>query len=136
MDPLRSVLLAALAAGLLATTGCVSTSVKMIGQKQPPINPDEVDLYGSFPRRFEKVALVEAQIYFPMLLSQQGITERAVDALAEAAAGVGADGLMIRNLHPASMSAFGYGQRAFRMGTTENSFAHMTSMHAIAISTR
>lgn len=136
MNLLRFWLLGAVAAGLLGATGCVSTRVKMISPKQSPINPDKVDLYGSFPPRFEELALVEAQIYFPMFLSQQAITEMAVNALAEAAAGVGADGLMIRNLHPASMNAFGYGHRAFRMGTTENSFAHMTSMHAIAISTR
>lgn len=136
MNLRRSVLLAALVAGLLGATGCVTTRVKMIGPKEPPLSPDQVDLYGSFPRRFHEVALVEAQIYFPMFLSAQAITDMAVGGLTEAAAEVGADGLMIRNLHPASMSPFGYGHRAFRMGTTENSFAHMTTMHAVAISTR
>jgi hypothetical protein len=42
---------------------------------------------------------------------------------------------MIRNLHPGAVNAFGYGHRAFRMGTVENNFAHMTTMHALAIRT-
>ena len=116
--------------------GCVSTEIKMVAPAEPPIAPQRVALYGSFPPRFREIALVQAQIYFPMFLSDHAKTEKAVNALAEAAASVGADGLMIRNLHPASMSPFGYGYRAFRMGTTENSFSHMTSMHGIAIQTR
>ena len=113
----------------------MSTEVKMIAPALQPIAPEQVSLYGSFPRRFRELALVEAHIYFPMCMSDEVKTRKAVDALAAAAASVGADGLMIRNLHPASMSAFGYGHRAFRMGTTENSFAHMTAMHGIAIAT-
>lgn len=133
--PLRVVLLIMVSC-LGCLTGCVSTKTKMIAPAEAPIAPEQVALYGSFPRNFSEVALVEAHIYWPFLLSDQAKTEQAVSALAEAAAAVGADGLMIRNLHPASMSPFGYGHRAFRMGTAENSFAHMTTMHGIAIRTR
>jgi len=128
--------LGAAAVVLLSAAGCVSTDIKMIAPAEPAIAPEQVSLYGSFPRRFREIALVEAHIYGPMFLSDAAKTEKAVNALAAAAASVGADGLMIRNLHPASMSPFGYGHRAFRMGTTENSFAHMTVMHGIAIKTK
>jgi hypothetical protein len=121
---------------LLTVGGCVSTDVKMIAPAEPAIAPEQVALYGSFPPRYREIALVEAHIYGPMFLSDAAKTGKAVSALAAAAASVGADGLMIRNLHPASMSPFGYGHRAFRMGTTDNSFAHMTVMHGIAIQTK
>lgn len=136
MPSVRPLVLCAAVSVLLLSVGCVSTNVRMIAPAEAPIAPEQVALYGSFPPRFREIALVEAHIYGPMFLSDQAKREKAVDALAEAAAGVGADGLMIRNLHPAAVNAFGYGHRAFRMGTTENSFAHMTTMHAIAISTR
>jgi hypothetical protein len=121
---------------LLTSSGCVSTEIKTIATAGAPIAPEQVSLYGTFPPRFRELALVEAHIYLPMFLSDEAKTRMAVDALAEAAASVGADGLMIRNLHPASMSPFGYGHRAFRMGTMENSFSHMTVMHGIAIETK
>lgn len=124
------------ASALLALSGCVTTKVKMVGEAQPPISPEQVALYGSFPARFREIAFVEAHIYWPMFLSEESKKEKAINALAEAAAEVGADGLLIRNLHPASMSPFGYGYHAYRMGTTENSFSQMTAMHALAIATK
>jgi hypothetical protein len=120
---------------LLAAAGCTTTKVKMLGPADPPTDPSQIALYGSMPPRFRAIALVEAHVYFATLFSDERKTQMAVDALSDAAAGVGADGIMIRNLHPAAISAFGHGHRAFRMGTTENAFAHMTAMHAVAITT-
>ena len=136
MPFVRTLVLCAAVSALVLSAGCVSTDMKMIAPAGPPIAPEQVSLYGSFPPRFREIALVEAHIYGPMFLSDKAKTEKAVNALAAAAASVGADGLMIRNLHPASMRPFGYGHRAFRMGTTDNSFSHMTVMHGIAIQTQ
>lgn len=121
---------------LLLPAACTTTKVKLLGPADPPVDPSQVALYGSMPKRFRAIALVEAHVYFPMFFSEERKTGMAVEALSEAAAGVGADGLMIRNLHPGAVRAFGYGHRAFRMGTTENAFAHMTAMHGVAIATR
>jgi hypothetical protein len=65
----------------------------------------------------------------------KGALQMAVDALARGAAGVGANGIMIRNLHPAAVNAFGHGHRAFRTGAVENNYAHMAPMHGVAIET-
>ena len=121
---------------LLAAPGCVSTKVKMMGSSNPPTDPAQVAVYGSFPSKFREIALIEAHVYFPVLLSAEAKTTMGVEALARAAAGVGANGVMIRNLHPAAVSAFGYGHRAFRMAAVEGNFAHMTTMHGVAIQTR
>lgn len=128
-------LAAALSLGLLLCAGCTTTKVKLLGPADPPTDPTQIALYGKMPPRFRAIALVEAHVYFAGLVSDERKTQMAVDALADAAAGVGANGIMIRNLHPAAINAFGYGHRAFRMGTVENNFAHMTAMHAVAITT-
>jgi len=119
----------------LVTAGCTTTKVKLLGPADPPTDPTQIALYGRMPRHFRAIALVEAHVYFPMLLSDQRKAEMATAALCDAAASVGASGIMIRNMHPGAVNAFGYGHRAFRMGTTENAFAHMTAMHAVAIRT-
>ena len=120
---------------LLAAAGCTTTKVKSLGPVEPPTDPAQIALYGKMPRNFRALALVEAHVYFAGFVSDERKTQMAVEALANAAASVGANGIMIRNLHPAAINAFGYGHRAFRMGTVENNFAHMTAMHAVAIRT-
>ena len=120
---------------LLPLSGCVSTKVKMMGPPLPPISPDDVVLHGSFPPRFREIALVESHLYLGNMLSEQRRAQMGVDSLARAAASVGANGLLIRNMNPSSVRPFGYGYRAFRMGAVENTFAHMTTMHGIAIAT-
>ena len=119
----------------LLAAGCTTTKVKLLGPADAPTDPTHIALYGSMPRDFRPIALVEAHVYFPMLLSDQRKAQMATEALCDAAASVGASGIMIRNLHPGAVNAFGYGHRAFRMGTVENNFAHMTTMHALAIRT-
>ena len=119
----------------LAAPGCVGTKVKMMGTSNPPTDPAQVAVYGSLPPKFREIALIEAHVYFPIFLSDEAKTTMGVEALAEAAAGVGANGVMIRNLHPAAVSAFGYGHRAFRMAAVEGNFAHMATMHGVAIQT-
>ena len=115
--------------GLLGSAGCTTTKVKLLGPADPPTDPSQIALYGSMPPRFRPIALVEAHVYLSNFVSDDRKTQMAVDALCDAAASVGADGIMIRNMHPGAVNAFGYG----RMGTVENNFAHMTAMHAVAI---
>jgi hypothetical protein len=117
----------------LPLTGCVTSKIKMLAEPGQAIAPESVALYGSFPRRYRQVAFVEAHIYGSFFMSDQARRRQAVDSLAASAASVGANGLLIRNFHPGSVQPFGSGFRAFRMGTSDNSFSHMTVMHALAI---
>ena len=120
---------------LLAAPGCVSTSVRMMGPSNPPTDPAQVAVYGSLPSGFREIALIEAHVYFPIFLSDEAKTAMGLEALAKSAAWVGANGIMIRNLHPAAVNAFGHGNRAFRTGAVENNYAHMAPMHGVAIET-
>lgn len=118
---------------LLPLAGCVTSQVKMLAEPGPPVAPESVALYGNFPPRYREVALVEAHIFGFHFMSDESRTRQALDALAEAAGGAGANGILIRNFHPGSVHPFGSGYRAYRMGTTDSSFAHMSVMHALAI---
>ena len=118
---------------LVGSAGCATTKVKPLSPVEPPTDPSQVAIYGKMPRHFRALALVEAHVYGAGFISDQKKTDIAVEALCEAAASVGADGVLIRNMHPGAVNAFGFGNRAFRMGTVENNFAHMTAMHGRAI---
>ena len=118
---------------VLPLTGCVTSKMKMLAEPGQPIAPESVALYGSFPPRYRQIAFVEAHIYGSYFMSDQARRRQAVESLAASAASVGANGILIRNFHPGSVQPFGSGFRAFRMGTTDNSFSHMTVMHALAI---
>lgn len=128
--------LAAIVAVLISVpmlAGCVTSKTKMLTEPGRPVAPESVAIYGSLPARYRQVALVEAHIYGSYFMSDDSRRRQAVDSLAKAAAEVGANGLLIRNFHPGSVRPFGSGFRAYRMGTSETSFSHMTTMHALAI---
>ena len=129
----RLALTLAVLSGLLPLAGCVTSEVKMLADPSPPISPESVAIYGSFPPRYREVAFVEAHIYGSYFMSDTARQRQAVNSLAAAAARVGANGIMIRNFHPGSVHPFGSGFRAYRMGTSETSFSHMSVMHALAI---
>ena len=118
---------------LLPLSGCVTSKIKMLAEPGQAIAPESVALYGSFPPRYRQVAFVEAHIYGSFFMSDEARRRQAVDSLAASAASVGANGVLIRNFHPGSVQPFGSGFRAFRLGPTDNSFSHMTVMHALAI---
>ncbi len=129
----RLALFLAILSGLLPLAGCVTSKTKMLADGGSPVPPESVALYGSLPLRYRHVAFVEAHIYGSYFMSDEARRRQAIDSLARAAARVGANGLVIRNFHPGSVRPFGSGFRAYRMGTTDSSFAHMSTMHALAI---
>jgi hypothetical protein len=127
----------AVAVGLFAVvlSGCVASGTKIIGDKGPATSPQEVVIYGSLPPRFKKIAYVRAHVYFPLLWPDEAKTEAAIRSLVENSARLGANGLLIRNLHPAAPETFGLGYRAFRGAAGQYAFGHKATMHGVAIRT-
>lgn len=117
-------------------TGCVTSSRTMVGDPGVPIDPLDVAIYGHMPRGSMEVAFVRAHVYWPLFWTDQAKTDAAIEALAFSAAEVGANGLLIRNLHPASPETFGRGNRAFRGAAGKYEFGHRATVHALAIRTR
>jgi hypothetical protein len=123
--------------GLVAVflCGCVSSGTKILGDRGPATSPEEVVIYGSLPSRYKKVAYVRAHVYFPLLWPDEAKTEAAIRSLVESSARLGANGLLIRNLHPAAPESFGLGYRAFRGAAGQYAFGHKATMHGVAIRT-
>ncbi len=115
--------------------GCVASGTKIIGDQGPATAPEQVMIYGSLPPRFKKIAYVRAHVYFPLLWPDEAKTEAAIRSLVESSARLGANGLLIRNLHPAAPESFGLGYRAFRGAAGQYAFGHKATMHGIAIRT-
>ena len=114
-------------------SGCVASGKKIVGDPGPPTHPDEVALYGSLPARYKTVGYVRAHVYLPLLWSDEAKTEAAVASLVKSAAEMGANGVLIRNLHPGAPEGFGRGHRAFRGAAGRYEFGHKATMHGLAI---
>ena len=119
-----------------ALTGCVTSSRTMVGDPGAAIDPQAVALYGHMPQGSKEVAFVRAHVYWPLFWTDQAKTDAAIEALAVSAAEVGANGILIRNLHPAAPETFGRGNRAFRGAAGKYEFGHRATVHALAIRTR
>jgi hypothetical protein len=119
----------------VSLTGCVTSSRTMVGDPGMPINTSDVAIYGHLPKHSKVVAFVRAHVYWPLFWSDQAKTDAAIEALAVSAAEVGANGLLIRNFHPAAPEPFGRGQRAFRGAAGKYEFGHRATVHALAIRT-
>lgn len=120
---------------LVTLSGCVTSSRTMVGDPGMPINTSDVAIYGQMPKHGKTVAFVRAHVYWPLFWSDQAKTDAAIEALAVSAAEVGANGLLIRNLHPAAPETFGRGNRAFRGAAGKYEFGHRATVHALAIRT-
>ena len=87
--------LAAISAVALVLTACASSAV-LVGKTRPPISPDSVKLYVDAPKRFEKVALLEASSKASFSISSQGKMDVVIQRLKEEAAKLGANGILIQ----------------------------------------
>ncbi|MDV3470060.1 hypothetical protein RZA67_15160 [Stenotrophomonas sp. C3(2023)] len=84
---------AALAAILLVTAGCASTSKVMLGQARAPINPAEVQIYSTPPAGAIEIAQLESSS--AVGFGTQGQTDAAVERLKREAAALGANGVIL-----------------------------------------
>ncbi len=79
-------------------TACNTTTHVLIGQKRPPIMPDQVKIYTAPPKKFEQVAMVDANSVNTFRLTQQGAMDATMARLKHAAAALGANGVLLANV--------------------------------------
>jgi hypothetical protein len=89
--------------------GCASSSI-VGGNTRPPISPDAVRIYLDPPARYEKIALVDAGSRNSWAISDQGKTNKVIARMKEAAAGLGANGVLIGGVGDQQVGSVGYGQ--------------------------
>lgn len=106
---------AALAAVLLVSSGCASTSRVMLGQARAPVDPALVQVYSTPPAGSVEIAQLESSS--AVGFGTQGQTDAAVERLKREAAALGANGVILMGVgssgSPVGMSvgAGSYGSR-------------------------
>lgn len=89
--------LAALATFVALLSGCASqSSAIIVGTARPASSPESVKLYIDPPKRFEKIAMVQASSRAAAAWSEQAKTDAMIERLKEAAAKVGANGVLLQ----------------------------------------
>ncbi len=87
----------AAAASIALLTACATAPTAIVvGTKRPAIDPALVRIYLDPPKRFEKVALIDASSKNAPLFSSMSKSELVVARLKEQAAEVGANGVLLQ----------------------------------------
>lgn len=105
---MKSVLLFALLA-LVALAGCASSSSRLLGQARPALNPAEVRIYQTPPRKYEEIALLDATSGARFFHGSAEGEAEAIARLRTEAARVGANGILLTSLGDRPSGTLGIG---------------------------
>ena len=108
---LRSLILISLATLLLP--GCATTSHTIIGEVRPPIDPGDVEIYSSAPRRYEEIALLDASSAGGFGHASEAGTDEAIYRMKEEAAKLGANGVLLTGMGEQYGGSLGIGIGGF-----------------------
>ena len=112
---MRSALLL-LAVAIVASpilSGCATGAALVTGTRRAPIDPSQVRIYSSPPPKFEEVAVISANSYWSWAWNEQAKLDTATRELRNKAAKLGANGVIVKNLGSAPITAGGVGYGAF-----------------------
>jgi len=98
-----------LAAILLCTTGCETSSHVLVGKARPPIAPESVQVYLQPPPHYEEIATVNASSQGSFAVTSQQNTDLAIQRLKEEAAKLGANGILLQGMHDTQSGSIGLG---------------------------
>jgi len=121
-----------LIAALMA--GCATGAAIVTGVKRTPIDPSQVRIYSSPPASYEEVAIISSNSYWSWAWHEQAKMDTATRELREKAAKLGANGVVLKNVGNAAISAggggMGIGAGMFAGGGVVN---NMTTLDGVAI---
>jgi hypothetical protein len=118
---------AMLSVAILAS--CATGAALVTGVKRPPIDPSQVRIYSSPPPKFEEVAVISANSYWSWAWHEQAKLDTATRELRNKAAKLGANGVIVKNLGSAPITAGGYAYGAFGAASINN----MATIEGVAI---
>jgi hypothetical protein len=81
----------------LLLVGCASSAV-VVGKVRPPLDVSQVKIYLHPPKKYEEVAIVEANSKMAIAIGAQAKTNLVIDRLKQEAAKIGANGLLLSNV--------------------------------------
>lgn len=123
------VLLVAACVSLPLLPGCATGAALVTGIKRAPIDPSQVRIYSSPPSKYEEVAVISANSYWSWAWNEQAKIDTATRELRNKAAKLGANGVIVKNLGSAPITAGGY---AFG-GLGAASINNMATIEGVAI---
>jgi hypothetical protein len=80
---------------VLAVAGCAGGSHILTGKARPPTSPEAVKVYSAPPASFEEIAIIDASSKDSWAVTDQGRADVVLQRMKEAAAAVGANGLLL-----------------------------------------
>jgi hypothetical protein len=121
--------------------GCASSSHIIVGKIRPAIAPNQVRLYIRPPTNYEEIAILNASSRHSWKFTEQGRTDKAIERLKEAAARLGANGLLLNgiadeyagSISTESATATAYGNTAYGFGVGTSVPIRYKSAAGIAI---
>jgi hypothetical protein len=82
----------------LFVNGCATSSHTIVGQVRAPIDPGDVEIYTSPPRRYEEIALLDASSVGSLGRASEAGTDEAIYRMKEDAAKLGANGILLTGM--------------------------------------
>ena len=121
--------------------GCAGSSSHLLGSARPPINPADVQIYRTPPAHYERIATLDASSSARFFHGSQSTDADAIRRLQEAAAKLGANGVLLTLVgdEPSGSFGLGFGGGGYSRNTAVNGEASgaaplvRTGAHGLAI---
>lgn len=94
---------------LLALSACSTSSRQIVGQKRPPIEVSEVQIYQIKPAEYEQIAFIQASSKNALSFSDEGMQDVAIERLKKEAAALGANGVLLSTTEDQITGSMGTG---------------------------
>ena len=94
---------------LLLLTACSTSSHVLVGTPHPPIPPESVRVYTQPPPHFEQVATLSASSQGSFAITSQQNMDKAIERLKAEAAKLGANGILLGEIHDQQTGSIGTG---------------------------
>jgi hypothetical protein len=101
---------------ILLLCSCGSTHTIMVGQARPAISPDEVHIYYTAPRHYERIAIINSQSGPTWAFTDREQVDQAIRKIKEEAAKLGANGILLQAIGTSSSGNLGIGVGGFGVG--------------------
>lgn len=100
-----------LLAAILACSAaaCSTSSHVLIGTARPPTPPESVLVYRQPPPKYEEIATINATSQGSLALTSQQNMDKAMERLKVEAAKLGANGVLLQNVHDTQSGSIGAG---------------------------
>ncbi len=122
--------------------GCAGTSSRLLAPARPPLRPDQVEIYRTAPVHYERLANLDASSGPHFFHGNQRSDAEAIARLKEAAAKIGANGVLLTLVGDEPTGAVGLGFGGGGYGSRSSGFNGeaagsaplvQTTAHGIAI---